>query len=505
MSRTLNLLFIFIFATTSFLAQVPNFIPQNGLNAYLSFHENLTNYSDISPNNHSTAVNGTLSFTSDRFGVAGQALQGGSGSLGISENSFAYDYLDTFSISVWFTKSMNLGGRLFSTETTTSNFFISQQSNTEVGFHFGSQNNVLLANVFDVNWHHALYVYEGSTAMLYLDGIMVDFTIMDTTQVLSYGTQHQIGANASSPGGLDYWDAKFDDLAIWNRALTYCEVQSIFQSQFQYSFISAGPDLQVCVGYETSLEAQNAVSATWSDGVLNGVPFIPTSNYYVLTGTDVNGCIGTDTLFINLIQAVYVNQNVTSCTPYLFNGQLLTNSGTYTSTFNSILGCDSLVSVQFQLIQPPNLSSTNILGNFLQTTQAPNYAYQWYNCNTGQAVAGANDYLFQVPDSAWYQVIAINSCGADTSDCVSLYPDAGVGAEIMQAPVIWPNPNNGEFSVIVPTNLAGELFRILSIDGSTLITFEAESTNQRCDLRQLSSGCYWVQVGSNKPIPFIKN
>lgn len=504
MFRTFNLLFIFILATTSYVAQIPNFIPLNGLSAYLSFQENFTNYNDISPYNHTTAVNGTLSFTSDRFGSAGQAVQGGSGSLGISENSFTYDYLDTFSISVWFTKSMNLGGRLFSTETTTSNFFISQQSNIELGFHFGSQSNVLLGNVYDVNWHHAVYVYEGSTAMLYLDGIMVDVTIIDTTQVLSYSAQHQIGSNASSIVGLDYWDGKFDDLAIWNRALTFCEIQSIFQSQFQYSLISAGPDLQICVGYEISLQAQNAVSATWSDGVFNGVPFIPTLSSYVLTGTDVNGCIGTDTLFINLIQTVYVNQNVTSCTPYLFNGQLLTNSGTYTSSFNSILGCDSIVTVQFQLLQPPNLSTTNISGNFLQTTQAPNYAYQWYNCDTQEPILGANDYLFQVLDSAWYQVVAINSCGSDTSECVSLYPDAGVSAEISFVPVILPNPNNGDFSITIPTNLVGESIQILSIDGSTLFMIAAESTKQRCDFKQLSSGCYWVQVGGNKPIPFIK-
>ena len=219
----------------------------------------------------------------------------------------------------------------------------------------------------------------------------------------------------------------------------------------------------------------------------------------------MNGCIGTDTLFINLIQAVYVNLNVTSCTPYLFNGQLLTNSGTYTSTYNSNLGCDSIVTVQFQLLQPPNLNATNILGNFLQTTQAPNYAYQWYNCDTQEPILGANDYLFQVLDSAWYQVVAINFCGTDTSECVSLYPDAGVGAEISFAPVVWPNPNNGELSITIPTNLVGESIQFLSIDGSNLFTIVAESTKQRCDLKQLSSGCYWVQVGSNKPTPFIKN
>ena len=492
MLRTFNLLFIFIFAITSFVAQIPNFIPQNGLNAYLSFQENLTNYNDISPNNHTTAVNGTLSFTSDRFASAGQALQGGAGSLSISENSFAYGYLDTFSISVWFTKSMNLGGRLFSTETTTSNYFISQQSNTEVGFHFGSQSNVLLGNVFDVNWHHAVYVYEGSMAMLYLDGIIVDVTIMDTTQVLSYGAQHQIGSNASSIIGLDYWDGKFDDLAIWNRALTFCEIQSIYQSQFQYSLISAGPDLQICEGYETSLQAQNAVSATWSDGVLNGVPFIPTLSSYVLAGTDVNGCIGTDTLLINLIQAVYVNQNVTSCTPYLFNGQLLTNNGTYTSTFNSILGCDSIVTVQFQLLQPPNLSATNIFGNFLQTTQAPNYAYQWYNCDTQEPILGANDYLFQVLDSAWYQVVAINSCGTDTSECVSLYPDASTIENQQVAISVYPNPVSTTLFVSGLSKDQSDAFQIFNELGQLCLAghFNQDSIG----IASLPDGLYLLQI-----------
>ncbi|MES2394611.1 MAG: SBBP repeat-containing protein [Bacteroidota bacterium] len=50
----------------------------------------------------------------------------------------------------------------------------------------------------------------------------------------------------------------------------------------------------VCAGNNVTLTAIGANTISWSGGINNGVPFTPTSTEtYIVTGTDINGCIGT--------------------------------------------------------------------------------------------------------------------------------------------------------------------------------------------------------------------
>lgn len=171
--------------------------------------------------------------------------------------------------------------------------------------------------------------------------------------------------------------------------------------------------------------------------------------------------------------------------------------------------------------QDVNVATSTGVVNFSVVASSQQASYQWQTnlglgfqniSNAGQYL-GANSSNLSVSNltmsnnnQVFRCIVTDGTCG-DTSNSaiLTIIDDAGLesigGADVH----LQPNPTNGEFSVNVPTNLAGELIRILSIDGSTLITLIAESANQRCDLRQLSSGCYWVQVGSNKPISFIKN
>ena len=55
--------------------------------------------------------------------------------------------------------------------------------------------------------------------------------------------------------------------------------------------VFAGDDIEICMGEEIILEGDNAVSYSWSDGIENGVSFVPdSSGTYTLTGFSANGC-----------------------------------------------------------------------------------------------------------------------------------------------------------------------------------------------------------------------
>ena len=60
--------------------------------------------------------------------------------------------------------------------------------------------------------------------------------------------------------------------------------------------VNAGSDIELCYGDSVSLNGIGP-NPIWSQGVLNGVVFIPdSSNDYILTVTDINGCTRYDTL-----------------------------------------------------------------------------------------------------------------------------------------------------------------------------------------------------------------
>lgn len=96
--------------------------------------------------------------------------------------------------------------------------------------------------------------------------------------------------------------------------------------------ITAGPDQMICEGDSTFVSGNGAVTYVWNNGgIINQDYFIPSMNgLYTLVGTDVNGCIGYDTLQIMIEPAAYPNfyaPITSSCHP--FTVQLInTSTGT---------------------------------------------------------------------------------------------------------------------------------------------------------------------------------
>jgi hypothetical protein len=68
--------------------------------------------------------------------------------------------------------------------------------------------------------------------------------------------------------------------------------------------VSAGADQRVCSGDSVTLSASGASTYTWDNGITDSVAFTPASTVtYTVTGTDGNGCIGTDTVVVELLSS----------------------------------------------------------------------------------------------------------------------------------------------------------------------------------------------------------
>lgn len=134
--------------------------------------------------------------------------------------------------------------------------------------------------------------------------------------------------------------------------------------------VSAGPDVVVCPQQSVTLSGSGAVNYVWTSPVVNGVPFLPatSSQNYVVTGTDGNGCVNTDTVNVSIelvgcpnfpntylcdidsIRSAFSNAGcvematcVSECSIYFLNPQQMT--GSQAQAFAQTLGAN-LVSVQ---------------------------------------------------------------------------------------------------------------------------------------------------------------
>lgn len=93
--------------------------------------------------------------------------------------------------------------------------------------------------------------------------------------------------------------------------------------------VDAGEDQEVCEGFEVTLNGSGVIggSYAWTGGVTDGVAFTPAATtVYTVTGTDVNGCDGTDdvTVTVNLAPPIDAGADVAVCNG---DGVILSGSG----------------------------------------------------------------------------------------------------------------------------------------------------------------------------------
>jgi gliding motility-associated-like protein len=86
---------------------------------------------------------------------------------------------------------------------------------------------------------------------------------------------------------------------------------------YQQPVVDAGPDQAVCVGDAVTLAATGATSMQWSNGISDGIPFVPAIGTvtYIVQGTDPNGCVDEDSVdvLVHALPIVGAGNDITIC------------------------------------------------------------------------------------------------------------------------------------------------------------------------------------------------
>ena len=298
--------FVLLFCLPA-LAQIPSYVPVNGLLSYYPFNGN---GNDLSPFNNHLTNNGATP-TADRFGNANAAydFDGISSFLTRTNPSYTFNSTSTFTVSFWY-KRMNtasLGIPIMHATTASGNFvWIFQLASINMQFGTNKQGSAWIwaqsTTTTDV-WTHIVMVYNAGQMTLYKDNVAAATGTFNHTAVSSATLPLLVGKGV---GGSHFY-GQIDDIGIWNRALSQCEINDLYTSSTTLTGLSAGPDQYACNGSQVTLSATGATTYIWTPNIVNGSTFSPTiSQNYTVTGFDANGCSSWDQVAV-IAQNVNVN------------------------------------------------------------------------------------------------------------------------------------------------------------------------------------------------------
>jgi hypothetical protein len=321
-----TLLTVAISCAFSVFGQVPNYVPSNGLLAYWPFSGNTNDQTANA--NHLTNNGATL--VADRNGTANAAysFNGAGNYLEKTVPSFVFSPSGTFSISFWINRPSTTGGVAMMSGSGTANNFIWLFSGGAANNVFGTnkqQSAWIWANSpYSLNqWEHYVCMYINGVMRVYRNGVLEVSATYTHTGALSTALPFYIGKDI----GTSYFNGSIDDIAIWNRSLTNCEIQKMYTSQLPNIVSNAGPDFTVCKGDTITLSGTGTGANTynWNMGITNNNPFvINTTTTYTYSAVGQFNCVVTDQVVVTVNQPqVNAGANQTVCA-----GTAVTLSGT---------------------------------------------------------------------------------------------------------------------------------------------------------------------------------
>ncbi len=365
----------------------------------------------------------------------------------------------------------------FRTETS-FDFYLLQLSTTNVECRF--RNN--LGTAFDIvftglqmnAWNHFVFTYNGTQTEIFHNGVSVATTPANGS-ISNGNVAFEVGKTQFGP---PFWTVgRFDDAALWTRALSATEVATLYSS---CSVDINSPNLTMLFEFEDGVAGgtnTGVTTATDSKGTQNG-----TYSGFQMSGTSSNFVAGNG--------ATFASDTASACFSYTTaGGQTYTTSGVYTDSLTSSAGCDSIVSLDLTIIDFD--LSINQAGSTLSAAHSGALLYQWIDCSDGQVIGTSQSYT-ATTNGDYACVITDDGC-QDTSACVSI-TNIGLAEGLTARWSISPNPSHGTAQLSFGRTVEQAQLRIIDLQGR--VVFEtANWSGEELNLPQeLPAGVYVVDV-----------
>ncbi|MFZ4400267.1 MAG: LamG-like jellyroll fold domain-containing protein [Bacteroidales bacterium] len=249
-----NLLFtaiaILSFATTT-IAQLPSYVPTNGLIGYWPFNGNAN---DITTNaNNGTVYGSTL--TNDRFGNNGAAYYFNGNSYISIQNSalFHFGTNTNFTTNIWFKRaSTSSAWKVLMAYACPNGIPSGFQLGTTSNFNLelGTTNAEIYTggSINDTSWHmlSAAFDRQIDSVIIYQDGQYLGCIFVNNNQSYTPTCNSNILIGGERNNWTQYYfNGSIDDIGFWNRVLTPAEISGLYNGNLCYQYITVTDTLVI--------------------------------------------------------------------------------------------------------------------------------------------------------------------------------------------------------------------------------------------------------------------
>ena len=440
--KKLNLLAALLLATSSAFAQVPSYVPTNGLVGWWPFNGNAN---DESGNGNNGMVNGATLIT-DRHGNINSAytFNGVNNFISVSGAS-AVTYSSGITISCWY-KSTIAGP-------SSAQFLVAKgsdniQGHIHLAYHSsvgkfqgdinGIGNDIYTPGIYPYpfsDWKHVVFTYDNHNLLIYINNVLMG-TYAHLASIGSLNSAIYFGTSGMGSAFSYFTIGDLDDIGIWNRALNQQEITALYNAQSCIGNITADGITTFCAGNYVNLTS-DVVGGTyqWKKNGVN-ITTNATSKTYKATATGSYTCVAT-------------------C-----NGTALTsNAIAVTSKTNASASVSASGATSFCAGDSVTLNATNL---------GSNYSVQWYRTNISMENATAYSQVVKQPGT--YKVVTKNlstGCSRISGSAITTSVNCRIAGDVTSGSIIqentnvdsrfidnelsqgvhvFPNPNSGVFS-----------------------------------------------------------
>lgn len=264
--------------------------------------------------------------------------------------------------------------------------------------------------------------------------------------------------------------------------------------------LATNPVGQLCSGSAITLTASAGFSnydfkdngASIQSGANNTYNYTPAANAVLEVEATLGACVFSSTVHnVNLVNAITETAARSFCQggSFAFGAQHLTAAGTYTETFTSQLGCDSIVTL--------NLTETAVdtvisLAGDVLTVNATGATFKWIKCGDNIAIGGANSSSFTPTVSGNYAAVVTQNGCTDTTRCIFVNK-VGLPTIDLVNLQIFPNPTNDVVNIMLE-DVKIDQITLTDLQGRKLQAVQNPGTSSVISLDNLASGVYLLSI-----------
>ena len=284
----------------------------------------------------------------------------------------------------------------------------------------------------------------------------------------------------------------------------------------------------VCTGGSVTLTGGGASTYTWDNNVIDAVSFVSTATTtYMVTGTDLNGCVNTatTTVTVNSLPLVSLGQDLIQCggtamlnagnmgSTYMWSNASTTQtitvsaSGTYIVVVTDVNGCNGSDTAVVTINSNPSVSAA--ASSSVVCVDDADVSLIGTPTGGVWSGPGVNGLLFSPTaagvglQSAVYSYTDINGCEGMDSVSIQVNACVGLAENILANGVsVYPNPNSGTFIVSVNVNVDELTLEMLDLQGRA-VCYSMENNIQsgftkQINMENVANGVYMLRVTTSK-------